>query len=197
MYLKYLFKAYIKKNIINNFKRKRIGYIGKNAIVEAPFDYGDYPQNIKIGNNTTILKNTRINIYEPFNPDEFSVEIGEGCYIGSGCSILARNKIIIEDKVLMASNILISSENHGINPEIEIPYMDQPLNGSEVLIGEGTWIGQNVIVLPGVKIGMRCVIGAGSVVTKDVPDYCIAVGNPAKVIKKYSFAMHSWERITK
>lgn len=195
MYFKYLFKAYIKKNIISNFKRKKIGFVSKNVIIEAPFDYGDYPHRIKIDDNTTILKNARINIYNPICSDEFLVEIGKGCYIGSSCSILARNKIVIEDNVLLAGNILISSENHGINPELVLPYMEQQLSGSDVLIGNGSWLGQNVIVLPGVKIGKRCVIGAGSVVTKNVPDFCIAVGNPAKVIKKYNFSMHCWEKI--
>lgn len=195
MNLKYVYKAYVKKNIISNFKMKKLGFTGKNVKIETPFDNGDYPSKIKIGDNTTLLKNIRINIYAPLCGEEYAVEIGSGCYIGSGCSILARDKIIIENDVLMASNILISSENHGIDPESPIPYMDQKLSGAEVFIGEGTWIGQNVIILPGVRIGKKCVIGAGSVVTKSLPDYSIAVGNPAHIVKKYNFTTHRWEKM--
>ena len=93
----------------------------------------------------------------------------------------------------MASNVLISSENHGINPESDIPYMDQDLIVGDVVIKDGVWIGQNVCILPGVTIGEKAIVGAGSVVTKSIPDYCIAVGNPARVIKKYNFEKHKWE----
>ena len=73
--------------------------------------------------------------------------------------------------------------------------MSQPLIGKKVTIGDGCWIGEKVIVLPGVTIGEKSVIGGGSVVTKDVPSYAIAVGNPARVIKKYNFETHKWENV--
>ena len=65
---------------------------------------------------------------------------------------------------------------------------------SEVTIGEDSWIGENVCIC-GASIGKHCVIGANSVVTKDIPDYCVAAGIPAKVIKKYNFEKNSWDRI--
>ena len=85
------------------------------------------------------------------------------------------------------------SENHGIDPECSTPYMDQELTGLPVRIGTGCWIGEKVIILPGVSIGEKSIIGAGSIVTKKVPSYSIAVGNPAKIIKKYNFSTHRWE----
>ena len=97
--------------------------------------------------------------------------------------------------MLIASNVLISSENHGTDPESDIPYSGQPLLSAPVFIGEGCWIGERVMILPGVTIGKKCIIGAASVVTKDVPDYCIALGSPAKVVKKYNFETHEWERV--
>ncbi|WP_405373425.1 DapH/DapD/GlmU-related protein [Pseudobutyrivibrio sp.] len=96
---------------------------------------------------------------------------------------------------MIASNVLICSENHGIDPESTTPYMSQPLISKPVSIGEGSWIGEMVCILPGVHIGKKCIIGAGSVVTKSIPDYSIAVGNPAKVIKKYNFKTHNWEKV--
>ena len=103
--------------------------------------------------------------------------------------------IVIDDGVLMASNILISSENHSIDPENEKYYMDQPLNCKAVHVGEGTWIGEKVCIMPGVGIGKKCVIGAASIVTKSIPDYSMAVGSPAKVIKKYDFKTQRWEKL--
>ena len=70
----------------------------------------------------------------------------------------------------------------------------QPLQTKPVSIGDGCWIGEKVCILPGVSIGKKCVIGAASVVVKSIPDYCIAAGNPAKVIKRYNFVSHQWEK---
>lgn len=193
-FLKYIYKAYIKKNIVSNIKKRKIGKVGGKTLLETPFDYGDYPGYIYIGNDTAILKNARINIYSDETITDPKVDIGNNCYIGMNFSALARDPIIIEDRVLIASNVLVSSENHGIDPESNKSYMEQNLTGNAVRIGKGSWIGEKAIILPGVIIGEKCIIGAGSVVTKSVPDFSIAVGNPAKVIKKYDFKNHVWER---
>ena len=95
--------------------------------------------------------------------------------------------------MLFASNILITNENHGINPENEVPYMNQDLSAKPIEIGDGCWIGEKVCILPGVNIGKKSIVGAGSVVTKSIPAYSIAVGNPAKIIKKYNFDHKKWE----
>lgn len=95
----------------------------------------------------------------------------------------------------MASDILVTSENHSIDPESELLYMDQPLICSDVNIKDGCWIGEKVVIMPGVTIGKKSVVGAGSIVTHDIPDFCMAVGNPARVIKKYNFSSHKWEII--
>ncbi len=73
--------------------------------------------------------------------------------------------------------------------------MDQPLILGNVKIGEGCWLGENVLVLPGKKIGKKCIIGAGAVVSHDIPDYSLAVGNPARVVKKYDFVEHQWKSV--
>lgn len=107
----------------------------------------------------------------------------------SGCS-----NIKIGDNVLFASNVLVTNENHGINPESTTPYMDQKLSAQDVKIGNGCWIGEKVSILSGVTIGEKCIIGAGSIVTKSIPSYSIAVGNPARIIKQYNFYTKRWER---
>lgn len=92
--------------------------------------------------------------------------------------------ITIEDKVLIGSSVHIYVDTHAYD-NINIPIYDQGFYASkEVLLREGCWIGANAIILPGVTIGKNAVIGAGSIVTKSVPDFCVSVGSPAKVVKQ-------------
>lgn len=186
----YLNHIYSKTNV---YKRKfyRMGKESKvwfpnQAVNKALMSVGDYSQ---------ILSNSRIQCYMQKNLPTPHIYIGNHCYLGYYLTILAAADVVIEDWVLMASHIMISTENHGINPESELAYMEQPLTAKSVRIGEGSWIGEKVCILPGVTIGKKCIIGASSVVTKTIPDYCIAVGNPAKVIKKYNFEKHQWDRV--
>lgn len=177
------------------FFKKKIKYasIGKNSYIYNPMIISD-AKKISIGNNVKVLDNARISIYDN-EKNEIIVHIDNDCYIGYNFSILAKEKVCIEKNVLIASNVLISSENHGMDPECGLSYMDQPLVGKNVRIGEGTWIGEKVCILPGVNIGKKCIVGAGSVVTKSMPDYSIVGGNPAKVLKKYDFELHQWIKV--
>ena len=179
---------------IKFLKKKEFKKIGKNSIIYKPYLQLSGLKHVIIGDDVTILNNARIAVYGATKNS--SIIIGNRCYIGFGFTILSKasNKIIIGDDVLIASNVCITNENHGINPEDEIPYMNQDITGDDISIGAGSWIGQNVCILPGVVIGKKSIIGAGSVVTKSVPDYSIAVGNPARVIKTYNFNTHCWER---
>lgn len=122
------------------------------------------------------------------------IEIGNNVHITRNLTIQCAGKIIIEDDVLIASDVFIINYNHGINP-LEPNYLDNKLDSKEVIIHKGVWIGNNAIILPGVEIGEKSIIGAGSVVTKSIPDYCIAAGNPAIVIKKFDFEANKWVKI--
>lgn len=150
---------------------------------------------LSVGDATTILEHSRIQNFHIQGQNPPRIEIGNRCYICYYFTILNASSVSIGDDVLIASHVMISSENHGIDPESDIPYMHQPLISQPVVIGDGCWIGEKVCILPGVSIGKKCIIGAGSVVTKSIPDYSIAVGNPAKVIKRYNFTIHNWENI--
>ena len=139
--------------------------------------------------------------YHPMLPQNekeffhFFVWFGKNCYICYYFTILNASSVTIGNDVLFASHVMISSENHGMNPESEQSYMAQPLETKPVNIGDGCWIGEKVCILPGVNIGKKCIIGAGSVVARSIPDYSIAVGNPARVIKRYNFNTHNWDRV--
>lgn len=193
--LKNIYRVYVSKTRMSKRTKRRFMAFGSGSEIELPYQALTHPELVKIGHHTTILRNVRIQLYPDLMEITPHISIGSHCYLGFNVTILAGADITIEDHVLFASNVLVSSENHGIDPENEIFYMDQPLRGAPILIGEGSWIGERVCILPGVQIGKKCVIGAGSVVTKSVPDYCIAVGNPARVIKKYDFTKHEWVKV--
>lgn len=114
-----------------------------------------------------------------------TVRIGNGSEIGERCGISIANSLEIGEKVLLSPNVYITDCDHEYR-NISVPVIDQGIaqKGQTVSIGYGSYIGINAVIVGNVKIGKHCVIGANSVVTKDVPDYCVAVGSPARVIKK-------------
>lgn len=105
-----------------------------------------------------------------------SMKIGENVFINSNLLAMARGGITIEDNVMIAANVQLISNNHD-------PYDLWILPCKPVQIRESAWIGAGATILPGVCVGRHAIVGAGSVVTKDVPDYAVVAGNPAHVIK--------------
>lgn len=189
------FHLIIKRDILSVFAKRKYGKIGKNTWIFKPIYKDKNEHLISIGSNTVIGHDTRMQLYTDKVAVTPHIIIGDNCYFGSYNSFLAGGNITIGNGVLMASNILITSENHSTNPESNEYYMDQPLICADVTIDEGCWIGEKVCILPGVHIGKKSIIGAGSVVTKSIPDYSIAVGNPAKVIKLYNMETHKWVKV--
>ena len=133
--------------------------------------------------------------YEKYNSKTPRLIFEDGVGIGIGVVILAINSVRIKKDAMIGPNCVITDYDHnyqGINTPIRHQGLD---NIKPVVIGEGAWIAANVTVASGVKIGKNVVIGANSVVTKDIPDYSVAVGIPAKVIKKYDPKTKKWERV--
>lgn len=124
---------------------------------------------------------------------ECRLEIGKGSVIGNYNHIYATRRITIGNHVLIADKVYISDNLHSYG-DIHVPIMHQPVKQlKEVHIGNGSWLGEHVCIL-GAKIGRNCVIGANAVVTRDIPDYCVATGVPARIIKRYCFSTLQWER---
>ena len=123
----------------------------------------------QIGENSIV--NGQLTVVLPKN-----VTIGKGVTVMNGALMMAAGGITIEDKVLIAANVKLISNNHD-------PYERDVLTCKPVVIKEGAWVGAGATILPGVTVGKYAIIGSDSVVTKDIPDYAVAVGNPAKVIK--------------
>lgn len=105
-----------------------------------------------------------------------SMKIGKNVFINSGMLAMARGGITIEDEARIAANVQLITNNHD-------PYDLDILPCKPILICKSAWIGAGATILPGVRVGKHAVVGAAAVVTKDVPDYAVAVGNPAKVVK--------------
>lgn len=160
--------AYEQKQEKTGILKQLFGSIGTNVSVGLPF-ICDYGRNIYIGNNVSVNMN---------------------------CTFVDCNKITVGDNVLIASNVQLYTATHPVelserltpdwNPQSE-EYFCRTY-ALPITIGDGCWLGGGVIVLPGVNIGRGAVIGAGSVVTKDIPENSLAVGNPCRVIRKLNQA---------
>lgn len=116
--------------------------------------------------------------------DHEVVTIGDRCVIGKGNGIVGHERIVIGDDVFTGHHVYITDANHGYEDTRE-PIGRQFAESKPVSIGDGSWIGTGAVVLPGVTIGRHVVVGASSVVTDDLPDFSVAVGNPARVIRRY------------
>jgi acetyltransferase-like isoleucine patch superfamily enzyme len=125
------------------------------------------------------LVDETVTLFPPFTADfGKNIAIGKRVFINSGCRFQDQGGITIGDDCLIGHNVVIATVQHGLDPRRRGDLLPAP-----VTIGRNVWLGANVTVLPGVTIGDDSVVGAGSVVTKDVPARVIAVGSPARVIR--------------
>lgn len=191
-----------KKEKLSDYQR------AKKSMVHFPLDneFGD----IRIKNMRMLREFNQMEPYDYFNPDKQkllkkmfgyydyssvieppidanwgckNVYIGKNCYINSNVFFEDDGNIYIGDNVFVGKGTHFITVNHVISPNLRSKHL---LYSKDIHIGDNTWIGSNVTILPGVNIGKCCVIGAGSVVTKDIPDNMIVGGNPCKVIRSVS-----------
>lgn len=156
---------------------------------------------VKLGPNSVLRASARYpgawlkspdgtHVSQTFEP---TLTIGDRVTATAGLQVIAYDSVVIEDDVLFAANVYISDGSHATTRG-DVPYKYQGLDPvAPVRIGRGSWIGQNVVVRPGVEIGECCVVGAGSVVTRSVPDSCMAVGAPARVVKRWNADLEGWD----
>jgi acetyltransferase-like isoleucine patch superfamily enzyme len=116
--------------------------------------------------------------------NEVVVRIGDRCLIGKGSGIVGHHSIEIGDDVFTGHHVYITDANHGYE-DVTLPIGRQFAAPRPVRVGAGSWLGHGTVVLPGATIGCHVAVGAGSVVTGTLPDFSVAVGNPARVIRRY------------
>lgn len=132
--------------------------------------------------------------------DRKTLYIGDNCQFGDNTHIVALKHVEIGNNVLIASKVFISDTSHGVyKGEKQDPPFISPehrkLYKDNVTIGNNVWIGENVVILAGSKIGDGCIIGANSIITKNIPNYSIVIGNNY-ILKKYNEITNKWEKIS-
>ena len=190
MYAPYLMQAH-EKCPMNNL----LFFCGRN--VEIHEEWRFYAsEGISIGNNVSIQKGAWFLLpYNNYN-GEPRIVISDGCDLGYRLCISSSNKVILEEYVLIAANVHITDHNHNYDlVGIPIRYQGISSFSNVVVIGRGSWIANNVVIAGNVKIGKGCAIGANSVVTSDIPSYCVAAGSPARVVKAFDCKEKRWVKI--
>lgn len=164
---------------------------GKNAVVQWPFQIhgGKY---ISIGDNFVAASHLTIHAFDRYRDtkEEYSpsIKIGNNVTITEYCQISCIDRIEIGDGTLLGRNVFIADNNHGNGIDVlerDIPPVERKLTSKgPVIIGKNVWIGRNVTILSGIRVGEGAIIGANSVVTKDVQAYSVVAGCPAVEMRR-------------
>ena len=173
------------------YYRRFFRHIGARSKIIRPLRVKNV-EYISIGDSVMIhkhcwLQTQRISDQAP------ELAIGNGCVIGNFNHITCVRSVHLEDKVLTADGVFITDHGHQYN-DPHVPIVDQGIVAhGPVRIGTGSWLGESVAVMS-CRIGRNCVIGANSVVLSDIPDYSVAVGAPARVVRRFNPETKAWER---
>ena len=168
--------------------------LGAGSRISPPFRF--YGLNwISLGEDVMVHRDCWIQVVPGHGDDKAAkLTIKSHAGIGMGAHISAARQVVIEEYVLLGRNVFISDHAHAYE-DVALPISRQGINRiAPVTIERETWLGENVVVLPGVTIGKHCVIGANSVVNRSIPEFSVAVGSPARVVKQYNKSTGGWER---
>ncbi len=156
---------------------------------------------MKLGKGLTTGRRMRLDAIPSEGNRGVLLTLGDDVQVNDSVHIAAHHGVRIGNRVLLASNVFISDHNHGtysgdgVHSEPRSAPALRPLSSGPVVVEDDVWVGEFVTILPGVTVGRGSVIGSMSVVTRDVPPYSIAMGAPARVVKRYDFATARWERV--
>jgi acetyltransferase-like isoleucine patch superfamily enzyme len=149
-------------------------------------DHGVYlhacPGGIRIGAESFVMKNAILHVYNFRDLPNAGITIGARSLIGEGCVLRGQGGITLGDDVYLAPLVQILAVNH-VYHDTTRPISHQGITAQGIVVEDGAWIGGGAIILDGVRIGRNAVVGAGTVVTRDVPDYSVVVGNPARFVR--------------
>lgn len=160
------------------FLAPSFGSFGAGSVLEPPIKL-EGASGIRIGAGVHIGLSSWLLTVDPRGV----LEIGDGTVMSGLCVLSACRRVALGRRVLLGRNVYIADHNHG-RAQPGVPIMDQPLEDLvPVSVGDGAWLGQNAVILPGARIGTGAVVGANSVVSGEVPAHHVAVGAPARVIR--------------
>jgi acetyltransferase-like isoleucine patch superfamily enzyme len=175
----------VKKTLWNRYKshgtgkftKKSFGALGKDVVIEAGV-LAFHPKNISIGRNVYIGHNTILKGYH-----KNQLTIGHDVWIGQACFFHSAGGITIGDNVGIGPCVKMVTSSHSLD-EVDKPIVQSTIRFAPVTIEDDCDIGIGAIILPGVTIGRGAQVGAGAVVTKNVPAYAVVAGSPAKILRK-------------
>lgn len=184
---------HMKRKISWIINKRLYGQFGYNSIIQKPIMPILNKKCIYVGDNVVIRPQVRMEpiikylnaTYQP------KITIGSGTNIEQCCHVTCANEVVIGQNVTIAAFTMITDIDHEYS-DINKGILNQKLLVKKTIIGDESFIGMGSRIMPGVTLGKHCIIGANSVVTKDIPDYSVAVGIPAKVVKRYSFEKNEW-----
>lgn len=167
---------------------------GDDALIVPPYRIIG-ARRISVGSRTVIGPYAFVSVLGERRGERYDgvLRIADDTSIGQNFIVSCAGSIVIGARVLISSNVHIGDAIHGYD-DPSLPIIEQPLTRGYVIVADDAFIGINAVVLPNVRIGRHAVVGAGAVVTHDVPDFCVAAGNPARVISRYDFGRRMWVR---
>lgn len=174
-------------SLYTGYNRRFFKKFGKNSVIIPKYRMLEGAKYITIGNNCIIGSNVQLTAYDSYGVQKFtpSLVIGDGTEIGDGSHITCINRIELGDNVLTGRYVLITDNSHG-KPSDSIkgvePAKRDMYSKNPVVIKDNVWIGEKASILAGVTVGEGAIIGANTVITKDVPPYTLAVGSPARYV---------------
>jgi lipopolysaccharide O-acetyltransferase len=159
---------------------------GRRSVLQPPIRLGG-ARRIAVGSGVYVGAGSWLQVLDG-EGDGVALEIGDGTSIVGACVISAARSVRLGRHVLLARNVYIADHQHAFE-DIRRPVLAQGITRvGPVEIGDGAWLGENVVVGPGVRIGRGAVVGANAVVLSSVPDHCVAVGAPARVVRSFAVA---------
>ena len=142
----------------------------------------NHPERISIGAGVWVGAGAWLHVV-PGPGDAVAIEIGDGCSLAGNCTLAAVERVVLGRDVLIARGVYISDHSHAFG-DADVPILRQGVDRiGAVEIGDGAWLAENAVICPGVTIGRGAVVGANSVVTRDVPARSVVVGAPARVVR--------------
>ena len=169
------------------------GALGEASFVRPPYTITS-ARRIFIGDRTVIGPNALLSVVSEHLGERYdpSLRIGDDTSVGQNFVVSCLRDVSIGSRVLISSNVFVGDSMHRYDDPARA-VIEQPMRDcGSARVGDGAFIGIGAIIMPGISVGCHAVVGAGAIVTEDVPDHCVVAGNPARIIKRYDEDLRAW-----